>query len=128
MCKTAGQMRVRGPAAALRRSPLRSPPKRRENRHGIGSDQLAVVRIFRGPGWQVPMQPARSETQQALDANQARWQLLKERQNIAPLELTANNYIAIRIDSVNLKNRLRDIETDSRDRLYSLAPPNHRVP
>src|SRR6266849_4911796 len=30
-----------------------------------------------------------------LDANQARWQLLKERQNISSLELTAHNYIAI---------------------------------
>src|SRR5215468_12294534 len=39
-----------------------------------------------------------------LDANQARWQLLKERQNISSLELTANNYLAIRIDTMNLEN------------------------
>jgi hypothetical protein len=30
--------------------------------------------------------------------------LLKERQNIPPLELTANNHIAVRIDAMNLKN------------------------
>jgi hypothetical protein len=40
----------------------------------------------------------------ALKFNQARRQLLKERQNITPLELTANNHVAIRIDAVNLKN------------------------
>jgi hypothetical protein len=50
---------------------------------------------------------------------------LKERQNITPLELTADNHVAIRIDAVNLKNRLRDIETNRRDRLHDLAPPNH---
>jgi hypothetical protein len=30
--------------------------------------------------------------------------------------LTANNRIAIRINAVDLKNRLRDIETDGRNR------------
>ena len=39
-----------------------------------------------------------------LDANQARWQLLKERQNISSLELTAHNDIAIRIDAMNLEH------------------------
>jgi hypothetical protein len=39
-----------------------------------------------------------------LDANQAWWQLLKERQNISSLELTANNHIALFIDAMNLKN------------------------
>ena len=58
----------------------------------------------------------------------ARRQLRKERQNITPLELTANNYVAIAIDAVNLKNRLRDIETNRRGRLHDLAPPNHWVP
>jgi len=29
---------------------------------------------------------------------------LKERQNITSFELTANDYIAIRIDAMNLKN------------------------
>ncbi len=52
------------------------------------------------------------------DANETRLQLLKERQDVAPLELTADQYIAFRIDAVNLKNRLCDVETDGRDRLY----------
>jgi hypothetical protein len=39
-----------------------------------------------------------------LDAYKARRQLLKERQNITPLELTANNNIAIRINAMNLKH------------------------
>jgi hypothetical protein len=39
-----------------------------------------------------------------LDANQARWQLLKERQNISSLELTAHHYIAICIDAVNVEH------------------------
>ena len=59
-----------------------------------------------------------------LDADQARWQLLEERQYVAPLELTADDDIAIRIDAVNLKDRLCDVETDCRDRLHDLAPPN----
>src|SRR5258708_31325811 len=61
-----------------------------------------------------------------LETNEARRQLLKERQHIPPLQLTANNNIAIRINAVDLKNRLRDIETDSRNGSHDLAPPNHR--
>jgi hypothetical protein len=38
---------------------------------------------------------------------------VKERQHIPALQLTANNHIAIRINAVDLKNRLRDIETDA---------------
>ena len=34
---------------------------------------------------------------------------------MAPLELTAKHDISIRIDAVNLKHRLRDIETHGRD-------------
>src|SRR5260370_10427356 len=61
-----------------------------------------------------------------LDHNEAGSQLQKERQHIPPLQLTAKNNIAIRINTVDLKNRLRDIETDSRNRSHDLAPPNHR--
>ena len=32
--------------------------------------------------------------------------------------------IALRIDAMNLKNRLRDVETNCRNRLHDLAPPN----
>src|SRR5258708_32557179 len=56
--------------------------------------------------------------------NAARRQLLKERQHIPPLQLTAKNHIAIRINAADLKNRLRDIETDGRNRSHDLAPPN----
>src|SRR5258708_11599696 len=61
-----------------------------------------------------------------IDTKEARRQLLKEGQHIPPLQLTAKNNIAIRINAVDLKNRLRDIETDSRNRSHDLAPPNHR--
>ena len=40
------------------------------------------------------------------------------------LQLTAEDYIALRVDTVNLKDRLRDIEADCRNRLHNLAPPN----
>src|SRR5215467_2632553 len=52
------------------------------------------------------------------DADKARRQLLKEWYNVPALELTANDYITCRVNSVNLKNRLRDIETDCRDSLH----------
>src|SRR5262245_12486282 len=51
-------------------------------------------------------------------ADEARRQLLKEWQNVAALELTANDYITCRVHSVDLKNRLSDIETNCRDRLH----------
>src|SRR5438876_368825 len=52
------------------------------------------------------------------DAEEARRQPLKEWQNVPALELTANDYITRRVNSVDLKNRLGDIETDCRDRLH----------
>src|SRR5260370_21962048 len=52
------------------------------------------------------------------DADEARRQPLKEWQNVPALELTANDYITCRVNSVDLKNRLGDIETDCRDRLH----------
>jgi hypothetical protein len=52
------------------------------------------------------------------DANEARRQLLKEWQNVPALEPAANDYITCRVNSVNLKNRLGDVETDCRDRLH----------
>src|ERR1700734_1858621 len=52
------------------------------------------------------------------DADQTRWQLLKECQHVAPLELTADDDIASRIDAMNLKDRLRNVETECRDRLH----------
>src|ERR1700733_5518079 len=52
------------------------------------------------------------------DAYQARRQLLEEGQYVASLDLPADNDIAIRIDAMNLKDRLGDIETNCRDRLH----------
>src|SRR5260370_22517356 len=52
------------------------------------------------------------------DADEARRQPLKEWENVPALELTANDYITCRVNSVDLKNRLGDIETDCRDRLH----------
>src|SRR5262249_38013964 len=43
------------------------------------------------------------------DTDEARRQLLKEWQNVPALELAANDHITCRVNSVNLKNRLRDI-------------------
>lgn len=44
--------------------------------------------------------------------------------NVSALQLATENDIAVRIDTVNLKNSLRDIETDCRDPLHDLAPPD----
>ena len=53
-----------------------------------------------------------------LDPNQAWRQLLEERQNVAALQLTADEHIAFRADAVHLKNRLCNVETDGCDRLH----------
>src|SRR5258706_1552729 len=54
----------------------------------------------------------------SLDADQAWWQLLKERQDGATLQLAADDHLASRINSVNLQNRLGEVETDGLDRLH----------
>jgi hypothetical protein len=51
-------------------------------------------------------------------ANQAWWQLLEERQEVAPLQLTADDHLTSGINSVNLEDRLGNVETDCRDRLH----------
>jgi hypothetical protein len=38
--------------------------------------------------------------------------LLEKRQNVAAFELAANDYITCRVNPVDLKNRLCDVETD----------------
>src|SRR5262249_30988625 len=52
------------------------------------------------------------------NANQAWSQLLEECQHIAPLQLAANSHAASSINAVDLKNRLRDVETNCLDRLH----------
>ena len=43
------------------------------------------------------------------DTDQTRRQLLEERQDIATLQLPANNHLAASVNAVNLENRLGDI-------------------
>ena len=50
--------------------------------------------------------------------DQARLQLLEERENVATLQLTANEHLAFCVDAVDLKYRLGDIETNSRNCLH----------
>jgi hypothetical protein len=48
----------------------------------------------------------------------ARWQLLKKGQDVASLQLAPNDHLPISVNAVDLKDRLRDIETDCRDRSH----------
>src|SRR6476660_9743626 len=52
-------------------------------------------------------------------ANEARRQLLEERQDVATLQLTADDHLPGRINAVYLKDRLGDVETDCRNRLHN---------
>ena len=47
-----------------------------------------------------------------------RGSLSKNAQNVATLELPADDNIALRIDAMNLENRLRDVQTDCSNRLH----------
>src|SRR5271154_6537822 len=44
---------------------------------------------------------------------------MKERGDRATLQLPPDDYIAFRVDAMNLKNCLPDVETDCRDRLHT---------
>src|SRR6266478_2325636 len=54
-----------------------------------------------------------------LNAYKARRQLLEECQDITSLQLAADDHLAYRVDAVNLKNRLRDVQTDRRNPLHA---------
>src|SRR3979409_584759 len=54
-----------------------------------------------------------------LDANEAGRKLLEEWKNLSPPQLSAKNHHAFRVDAVDLKNRLGDVETVCRDRLHA---------
>src|SRR5262245_38028946 len=54
----------------------------------------------------------------SLDADQAGRQLLEERQDVAPLQLMAEDHLAGSINAMYLEHRLGDVETDCRDRLH----------
>ena len=60
----------------------------------------------------------------SLNADKACWQLLEECQDVATLQLAADNHLATGINAVDLKYRLRDVETNCRNRLHGVAPPN----
>jgi hypothetical protein len=53
-----------------------------------------------------------------LHADQARWQLLEKSQDVATLQLAPNDHQPNSVNTVDLKDRLRDIETDCRDRSH----------
>src|SRR3990170_5925354 len=55
---------------------------------------------------------------EGFDTNQAWRQLLEERQDVAPLQLTADEHLAFRVDAVHLKYRLGYVETNCCDRLH----------
>jgi hypothetical protein len=54
----------------------------------------------------------------SLDADQTSRQLLEERQDVAPLQLTADDRLARSINAMYLEDRLGDVETDCRNRLH----------
>src|SRR5262249_15709440 len=47
-----------------------------------------------------------------LHPDEARRQLLKESQHIAPLQFAANDHLTLSINAMHLKTRLGDVETD----------------
>jgi hypothetical protein len=53
-----------------------------------------------------------------LNSDQTRWQLLKERQDVATLQLAADDHLTGSINSVNLEDGLGYVETDCRYRLH----------
>jgi hypothetical protein len=59
----------------------------------------------------------------SFDADQAGRKLRKERQDVAPLQLRAHHHLTSSINAMHLEN-CGDVETDCRDRLHDLAPPN----
>ena len=93
------------------------PLHRLANRLGVGRVVLLAfdVRLHIDRRYEFNFMPKRSEL-----ANQARRQLHKKRQNTTALQLLPDKHFACRINAVNLENRLRDVETDGRDRLYAV--------
>jgi hypothetical protein len=56
-----------------------------------------------------------------LHTNEARRQFLEERQDVATLQLTAEDHLAIGVNAVHLKTRLGDVETDCLNCLHAAA-------
>src|SRR6516225_7337632 len=53
------------------------------------------------------------------NTDEAWHQLLEECQDITSLQLAPDDHLAYRVDAVDLKNRLRDVETDRRDPVHA---------
>src|SRR6266567_5532981 len=53
-----------------------------------------------------------------LDTDKTRRQLLEESSDVTPLQLAPDDRIAFRVNAMDLKNRLRDVETNRRDSLH----------
>ena len=64
------------------------------------------------------------------NADETRRKLLEERQDMTALELTANDHTPGCVDAMDLKDRLRDVETDRRNPLHACSsgsrPPQRR--
>src|SRR5207247_11429762 len=53
-----------------------------------------------------------------LDTDETRRQLLEESNDVTPLQLAPDDHLAFRVNAMDLKNRLCDVETNRRDRLH----------
>jgi hypothetical protein len=123
-------------AALLRRclglhKPHVGPGDRFADRLGIGGIILLPldVRLHIGRRHQahrMPKSPERARPvmrrRAGLNTNDAQRQLLEEPQNVAALQLAADDHMPCRVDAMDLKNRFCDVETDCRDRLHAWLP------
>jgi hypothetical protein len=79
--------------------------------------EAAILRDDRQGGEERPDAPPNVLGDLAFDANEARRKLREKRQDLTTLQLTADNHLPDRINSMHLENRLRDVETNRRNRL-----------
>src|SRR5205807_3790500 len=63
-----------------------------------------------------------------LDTDKTWRQLLEESSDVTALQFAPDDHFPFGVDAVNFKNRFCDIETNCRDRLHGLAPPNQVTP
>ena len=52
------------------------------------------------------------------NSKEARRNFWKNASYLAVLELQANDHLSLRVDTMHLKNRFRDIETNCRNRMH----------
>jgi len=63
-----------------------------------------------------------------LDTDEAWRQFLEKSSDITALQLAPDGHLTFRVYTVDLKNRLCDVEPNCRDRLHGPAPPNQVTP